>query len=149
MLNDLMTYGSILLACWMAWRYLRRSIRAVWGKVMSWQGSAGPVPPVLRAGFKPIKTGSPALVLPQQNQAHQTTFDDVMAFLARHNLSDEDAIKILAILKRDNDHLISANKIRDLVGGADAVVKARVAALRPKPPTPKPTPSIRRPQNGW
>lgn len=35
MLNDLITYVSIGLALWMAWRYLRRSIRAAWGMLVS------------------------------------------------------------------------------------------------------------------
>lgn len=35
MLNDLITYVSIGLALWMAWRYLRRSIRYAWGLLVS------------------------------------------------------------------------------------------------------------------
>lgn len=149
MLNDLITYVSIGLALWMAWRYLRRSVRYVWEKVMSWQGSAGPVLPADRAGSEPIKTRPVMPVLPQQNQAQQTTFDEVMAFFARHNLSDEEAIKLLSILRRNGDHLISANKIRDIVGGADQVVKAQVAALRPKPPAKLTQGRQERPVNGW
>lgn len=153
MLNDLITYVSIGLALWMAWRYLRRSARYVWERViMSWQGSAGPVLPVERAGSEPIKTSSASLVLPQQNQIEPEPvrdFEQVAAYLRSHNLTDKQAIALLALMHRESGDLFSANKIRDIVGGADAAVKAQVVALRPKPPTPKPAPSIRRPQNGW
>lgn len=92
-------------------------------------------------------------VLPQQNQVKPElvlNFDAVIGFIAKHNMSDEEAIKYLAVARRLNgDHLLSANKIRDVVGGSDAVVKLQVAALRPKKEQPKPATSIRRPADGW
>lgn len=98
-------------------------------------------------------TDAAPAVPPQQHQAKPELVPDlasVKIYLKQHNASDPDLVDILALLRRSNgDNLISANKIRDIVGGNEAEVKARVAALRPKPPQPKAQGRIERPANGW
>lgn len=101
------------------------------------------------------ETSSNIPVLPQQNQEYTEVvldFPGVLTYLSEHNLSDDQLIDALALLRRANgDLLLSANKIRDTVGGADAIVKARVAARRPRPITPGRTRPgrLERPVNGW
>jgi|ERR1051325_2293233 hypothetical protein len=99
------------------------------------------------------ETGSPVLVPGQQNQVEPKmvlNFEIVLSFLNGHKFSDEELIKVLSVLQRQSgDYLLSANKIRDSVGGADAAVKAQVSALRPKKEQPRPASSIRRPADGW
>lgn len=112
---------------------------------------------VPRPGLHPVPpgsgTGSYDLVLPHQNQANQEPVRDfatALDYLARHNVTPDQAIDLLAVLRwEDDSFVLSANKIRDLVGGADAVVKARVAAHRPKLPAPKQPARLERPANGW
>ena len=87
-------------------------------------------------------------VLGEQNQENRNQFANIQDFLSSHNLTDEQAITILALMRRPNgDVFLSANKIRDTVGGADKDVKDHVAALRPKPPQPRLP--LKRPANGW
>jgi hypothetical protein len=102
-----------------------------------------------RAGSR-AGSGAPVLE-PQFQQFREPVLkiEDVIDFLSKHKLTDEEAIDILAVLHRESGHLLSANKVRDTVGGADAVVKSRVANLRPKPPARRPAGTLRRPQNGW
>jgi hypothetical protein len=98
------------------------------------------------------RTGSADLVPPRQNQAEPEpvrAFEHVIAFLAEHKLSDEEAADLLAVAERESGYLLSANKIRDTVGGSDAAIKARVAARRPRPAPPPPAPRLERPENGW
>lgn len=86
----------------------------------------------------------------EQNQENGNQFANIQAFLSSHNLTDEQAITILALMRRSNgETYLSANKIRDTVGGADKDVKDHVAALRPKPPQPKGGLPLKRPANGW
>lgn len=150
MLDALITYGSVAAGLYVGWRMFRRSIRAVWARFMSSESA-----PITSASRHLIgaSAGAALQMPPQQHQAKPELVLDpptIKAYLKRHNMSDEDLVDILALLRRSNgENLISANKIRDITGGNEATVKARVAALRPKPPAPKPTPSIRRPQNGW
>lgn len=97
------------------------------------------------------RTGFDDLVLRQQNQAEPELvcdFATAKTYLSGHNLSDDEAVELLAILRRDNDYLISANKIRDIIGGSDAVIKAQVARHRPRPPAKRPQ-RLERPANGW
>lgn len=98
-------------------------------------------------------TGADQPVLPQQHQAALELVPNLAAvktYLKQHNVSDQDAIDILALLRRPTgDNLISANKIRDIVGGNEAAVKAQVAALRPKPPAKLTQGRQERPVNGW
>lgn len=98
-------------------------------------------------------TGSVGPVLSQQNQESQNqnaTFEMFADYLSEHNLSDEQLITVLALLRRLNgDDLLSANKIRDTVGGADATVKALIAPHRKPRPRPKPPARLDRPPNGW
>jgi hypothetical protein len=99
--------------------------------------------------------GSNGTVLPHQNQENQNrnaNFETIKNYFTQHNLSDEQCIIILALMRRmSGDDLLSANKIRDVVGGADAVVKAQVSALRPKkiPAKPPALRGIQRPKEGW
>lgn len=131
------------------WRQLWRCFPSDEGHVMS--------PPKVELGSEEARsgagTGATSSVPPQQHQAAPELVPDltsIKTYFKQYNVNDPDLVDILALLRRSNDdNLISANKIRDIVGGNEAEVKARVAALRPKPPSPKPTPSIRRPQNGW
>jgi hypothetical protein len=62
----------------------------------------------------------------------EVSFADVIAFLVDHNLSDEEAIDLFAVAKRKSGYIVSANKIRDHIGGSDAEIKARVRSRRPQ-----------------
>lgn len=99
------------------------------------------------------RSGSDDLVLAQQSQENQEPvrgFDDVIAVLSEHKLTSEQAADVLAVMRRENgEYFISANKIRDIVGGADKVIKARVAIFRPQQSRPKPAAHLDRPANGW
>ena len=97
-------------------------------------------------------TGSAWVVPAQQHQAAPELvpdFEDVLDYLRRHNLTDEQAIDVLTLAKREDGDLLSANKIRDIVGGNEADVKRRVASHRPKPAQPRPSARLERPANGW
>lgn len=63
----------------------------------------------------------------------EVTFDDVCDFLLDHNLTDEEGVDLLALAKRKSGYFLSANNIRDRVGGSDAEVKARVRKWRGEP----------------
>jgi hypothetical protein len=100
--------------------------------------------------------GSSRLSMPvlwQQNQEkpnQNATIEDVIELTYSGPITREQALTILALMQRENgEYFLSANKIRDIVGGADATVKAEVAALRPSKPTPPPARSIARPPGGW
>jgi hypothetical protein len=99
------------------------------------------------------RTGFADPVLGQQNHTEPEPvlkIEQVIAFLTEHNLTDEQATIMFAVMRReDGEHFLSANKIRDVVGGADAVVKAQVAAYRPRQSRPKPAARLERPANGW
>ncbi len=112
-------------------------------------------PPVLRSR-EPVYTPEP--VAPKPTSPSQ--FGPPVNWYASHaepridlaaiEEADRDTvIDILSVLKKDGDYLLSANKIRDLVGGADAVVKSRVASHRPKPPAKKIEAHLDRPVKGW
>lgn len=98
-------------------------------------------------------TGADWAVPPQQHQAASELVPDflmVKDYLTDHTLTDEEAIELLALARRSNgDDLISANKIRDIVGGNEAKVKAHVAAHRKPRPKPRAIARIERPVNGW
>lgn len=98
-----------------------------------------------------FRSGSGVVVLEQQNQEFQNqnvNFETIKTFLTEHNLSDEQVVILLALIRRSNgDDLLSANKIRDIAGGADGVVKPLVAAHRR--PRPKVSSHIKRSANGW
>lgn len=102
------------------------------------------------AGFEGGFARNENAVPSDQNQENQNQFEILRDYLGSHNLTDEQAITILALMRKQNgDTYLSANKIRDTVGGADADVKARVAELRPRPATPPPAKSLTRPAGGW
>ena len=99
-------------------------------------------------------TGSAPLVPRQQNQAAPELVPDfggVITFLSRHNnAAPDDLIDVLSVLQRpDGEYLLSANKIREIVGGNEAAVKARVAGHRPKAAAAKPAARLERPASGW
>jgi hypothetical protein len=92
-------------------------------------------------------------VLPRQHQAASELvpdFSTIKAYLIDHTLTDDEAIELLALARRSSgDDLLSANKIRDIVGGNEGKVKARVAAHRKPRPRPKGAPRLERPAKGW
>lgn len=97
-------------------------------------------------------TGADKAVPPQQHQvapASVLTFDDAISFLKRHKFeSADELIDVLSVLQRDGKPLISANKIREIIGGNEAAVKARVATHRKQEPPPS-TRRLERPVEGW
>lgn len=147
-LSDLWAIG---LAVVLFFTFLNREAVAEWIRA-GWSRYV-----VLRAGSEGDQggssTGADPAVLPQQHQVASELVPDlasVKIYLKQHNVSDQDAIDILALLRRSNgDNLISANKIRDIVGGNEAAVKAQVAMLRPKPPAKLTQGRQERPVNGW
>ena len=63
--------------------------------------------------------------------------------LSRHNLSSHQACDLLAVLRNeDGDYLLSAGKIRDIVGGNNAKVLGWVREIRPET---QPAPQGQRP----
>jgi len=99
-------------------------------------------------------TNSEIVVPQQQHQAApelMLDFSTIKSYLTDHTLTDEQAIELLALARRsDGNDLLSANKIRDIVGGNEGKVKAHVAALRPKPAMAhRPGIPLKRPANGW
>lgn len=132
------------------WKKIRPTVKRSEGgayKVMSRPLESRPVP--TGSG-----TGSAVVVPPQQHQpepAAPASIEDVVSFLSRHKLeSPEQVIDILSVLQFGDDHVLSANKIRDVVGGNEKAVKARVASHRTKEEAPKKTSSrLDRPIDGW
>lgn len=95
-----------------------------------------------------------AIVVPaQQHQAALELvpdFETIKSYLTDHTLTDEQAIELLALARRSTgDDLLSANKIRDIVGGNEGKVKAHVAAHRKPRPKPKAAQRLERPAGGW
>jgi hypothetical protein len=97
--------------------------------------------------------GAGVVVPPQQHQSALElvpNFQAVKTYLTDHTLTDEEAIELLALARRSSgDDLLSANKIRDIVGGNEGKVKAHVAAHRKPRPKPRPADRLTRPANGW
>lgn len=103
---------------------------------------------VTRSQTSPMPAGPP-----QQDQAgldrSAISFDMIADYLARHNLTDEQLIILYARAHRaPDDYPLSANKIRDAVGGGRDDVLAAIAAQRPKPKQ-QPPRRLERPVNGW
>lgn len=98
-------------------------------------------------------TNAGVLVPGQQHQAASelvSSFEAIKSYLTDHTLTDDEAIVILALIRRqDGNDLLSANKIREIVGGNEGRVKAHVAAHRKPRPRPKVAARIERPANGW
>ena len=134
-------------------------LRAWWGKrsvKRSWYIDPGIMSRGLGSESKHAGSGTGATdpVSAQQNQVTPepvSSFDGVIDYLKRHKLATpEQLIDVLSVLQfEDDSYPISANKIRDLAGGNEAAVKARVASHRPKAAAPKPSPRMERPVNGW
>lgn len=147
--GDLIFWGCVALALWYVPRYLWRvygganAVKRLWSVVPSVRGSDYD-----NAG---ADTSSARAVPPQQHQSASELvldFDSVLDYLRRHKLTDEQAIDLLTLATREEGDLLSANKIRDIVGGNEAAVKARVASHRPKAPA-RPSSRLERPANGW
>lgn len=106
--------------------------------------------PMLNTG---PRTGPVMLVRGQQDQAGPELVRDIEAvieFLSRHNLTDDELIAVYAVSHREgDDYPLSANKIREAVGGTREEVLAAVASHRPKPAPAKPSARLERPANGW
>jgi hypothetical protein len=172
--GDVITYICLAIALWYVPRYLVRVyvpgfgpwLRAWWQRGLDVQRARYEQRAVAyglrdmssQSGSEAVPagsgTGSAAVVLPQQNQENRElvrNLTDVIAFLDRQNLTSDEAAAILSVLRRsDDDYFLSANKIRDVVGGADAAVKAQVAAYRPrKSATPSRGKRLERPMSGW
>jgi len=133
------------------WNYfVDRPIGEIAALFMS-SGASVPTRPVIGSdsGFEWFEDAVPG----QQNQVNQTEPDEqepAIQFSSLQNLDDENLTALLAVLRLPSgEYRFSANKIRDIVGGSDKVVKAWVAAHRPKEPQPKAPRSIKRPPQGW
>lgn len=135
-----------------------RERRAMSGALLDQRHAAIMASRVDHAGSEALiggsRTGSADPVPPQQNQVEPEavrSFEDVLSFLTEHKLSDEEAADLLAVAARAGGYLLSANKIRDAVGGSDAAVKARVAARRPKSESDplRSSGRLERPEHGW
>lgn len=99
------------------------------------------------------RTSPRTLVRADSDQARpdQTdiSFDQIADYLAQHNLTDEQLITLYARARRaPDDYPLSANKIRDAVGGSRDEILAAVAAERPRPKA-RPAARMERPANGW
>ena len=140
----ILTLLSLLVAAIFVPPYLFRVYRPYFAELMSnWRGADDDDPGA--------DTSSDEPVLPQQHQvapALVLDFAGVLDYLKRHNLTDEQAVDLLALARRESGDLLSANKIRDIVGGNEALVKARVASHRPKQHAP-PARRLERPAGGW
>lgn len=99
------------------------------------------------------QTSPSVLVRSQQDQVPEdwtASFEDVQKWVAEHNMTDEQAVILFATAHRQpDDFFLSANKIRDGVGGSRDAVLAQVAQCRPKPKPPRPSPRLERPKEGW
>lgn len=100
-------------------------------------------------------TGSDEVVLGQQHQVvpeEPLVFESVLNYLERQKFTDEQVIDLFTVIQREKGYVLSANKIREAVGGNEAAVKARVAKRRPKAEQPQPPRTMGqsgRPQRGW
>src|SRR6476659_10178863 len=110
--------------------------------------------PPVRYEYRPVappETVVPKLPAPNQfltpENWHTNRAEPQIDLAAIEEADRDTLIDILSVLKKDGEYLFSANKIRDLVGGADAVVKSRVASHRPKPPAKKIEAHLDRPVN--
>ncbi len=144
--NRLDFYISIIGAGLVIYLWVRRWLRRF---------TMSPRPPV-RYDYQPASAPEPAAPKPPiQNQPlapanwHASQAEPTIDLDAISEADRDTVIDILSVLKKDGDYLLSANKIRDLMGGADAVVKSRVASHRPKPPAVKIQAHADRPVNGW
>jgi len=85
-------------------------------------------------GFWRRKTSSVVAVPAQQNRVNPTEpgiLEPAIRLIAQHNLEPRQAAELLAQLKRpDGAYYMSANAIRDAVGGNAATVKGWVADKR-------------------
>lgn len=148
---------TIVILGWL-WFFIVRPILEDYGVIRPVESVKNFQPPLMsiepqnQPGSAGSGTGSAEPVPPQQHQAAPSPvpdFDAVLAYLTRHKLNDEQAIDLLTVAQRESGYLLSANKIREVVGGNEATVKARVARGRPRPPEPRASASLKRPQEGW
>ncbi len=118
-----------------------------WNKVVSRRAGSETSSPPARTGFRAPVLRQPVRVIPQEPIRTEPPNEPLTTLPI---MDDAALIKFLAELRTpEGDYRFSANRIRDIVGGADAVVKSQVARYRPKPPAPKPAAHLERPANGW
>lgn len=127
----------------LAWAKFGRHIAPLAGVIMSRLPPKQPTPDHYA---EPPKRAD----LADTHQADTLSADDLIDQLIRHNLTREQAIKLLSQLKNPlGDHWLSANKIAGAVGGTNAETMAAIAEYRPRPSIPHPPQTMRRPRNGW
>lgn len=124
-----------------------------WGpRILAWWDSfvwraGSPVGTNASPGTEPVMS-----VREQQNQVgadQSVDFENVLTWVSEHNVTDDQALEILAKLQRGpDDYIVSANKIRDSLGGSRDEVLSRIAARRPRVVA-KVSPRLERPPNGW
>ncbi len=89
-------------------------------------------------------------VLADTHQLDTLSADQLIDLLTEHNLTREQAVKLLSKIRNPMDeHWLSANKISSSLGGANAENMAAIAAHRPKPIPPRQPQTMRRPRGGW
>lgn len=72
----------------------------------------------------------------QENPEEPLSPELIVSYLLTHPIDHKQATYIMTALKQSSgDWWVSANKIRDAVGGNDTTIKAWVRDLRPPPPT--------------
>jgi len=107
-----------------------------------------PLPP--RTSAEPAEPRPVLIETNQEDGEPVFEFEDVFEWIRAHKLTPEEAIDLLAVMRRENgDHFLSANKILENVGGTASEVKTQIAALRPKPLAPRVSGRIDRPASGW
>ncbi len=89
-------------------------------------------------------------VLADAHQSDTLSVDQLIDLLTEHNLTREQAIKLLSKIRNPMDEpWLSANKISSSLGGANAENMAAIATHRPKPSLPRQPQTMRRPRGGW
>lgn len=148
-MGDVIFWFCVAVALWYVPRYLwrvyggRERVSYLLDVMSDWRSS--------RFDDAGSDTGSDWVVPGQQHQSASELvpdFEAVLEYLRRHKLTDEQAIDLLTLAARESGDLLSANKIRDIVGGNEAEVKRRVASHRPKQAPPA-SHRLERPANGW
>ena len=92
------------------------------------------VPPGAGVVPAPVPTTTAPVPTPQQHHSEPLSEGLIATaadLIARHNLSAQQAAELLAVLRKpDGEPLLSANKIREIVGGNEATVKSWVRNKR-------------------
>lgn len=154
-IGDLILLLSIGVALWYVPRYLWRVYGGadIVNRFMRWYGAFRPSRSGPEQADDNPQTNPQAPIRSQQDQVRTdrtVSFEDVRMWIAEHNMTDEQAVILFATAHRQpDDFFLSANKIRDGIGGARDEVLAKVAQCRPRPKAPKPSNRLERPKEGW